>query len=267
MDTSGIMRLALDMAGLERIPGDSGIWVPGKDIKKILFSIDAGAPEILLAKEKGYDLLIAHHPVGPARLTFPKVVERHVEFMLEKGVPRKVAREAARELTDRIEVNAHPSNYLHEVGFAEKMKLPFMNIHLPIDHITRNYLLRAILKSGAKTVGNLVEKLGEIPEFKKAETRIELRMGTASGHLGNWVLVFAAGTNGGYPVARAYFEHGVDTVIYLHVDYDALVKLRRDCKGNLVVLGHMAGDSIGINIFLAALRKTGIAVDTLDVVR
>ena len=91
-------------------------------------------------------------------------------------------------------------------------------------------------------------------------------MGSTSSPLGKWVLVFAAGTNGGYPVAKAYFDSGVDTVIYLHVDYDELVKLKREEKGNLVVLGHMAGDSIGINLFLGKLKKKGVKADTLGVV-
>ena len=32
MDTSQVMRLALDMAGFDSIPADSGFWVPGKGI-------------------------------------------------------------------------------------------------------------------------------------------------------------------------------------------------------------------------------------------
>lgn len=267
MDTTQIMSLALGRAGFDRIPADSGIWVPGKEIKKVLFSIDAGGPEILLAKEGGYDLLIAHHPVGPAMLTFSKVVRRHLGFMLEKGVPRNEAEAAVRGLTARIDVRAHPSNYMHEVEFARRVKMPFMNIHLPIDQITRDFLLSAIGKSRAKTVGGLIKNLSEILEFRKAMTVIELRMGAPKNPLGNWVLLFAAGTNGGYPVAKAYYDHGVDTVIYLHIDYDELVKLRNECKGNLVILGHMAGDSIGINIFLKDLRRHGVRVDTIGVVR
>jgi putative NIF3 family GTP cyclohydrolase 1 type 2 len=267
MDTSGIMKLALTRAGFDRIPADSGIWVKGQNIKKVLFSIDAGAAEVILAKEMGYDLLIAHHPVGPARISFSQVVKRHVDFMLEKGVPRKTAEKAAGELVTRIDVRAHPSNYLHEVEVAGLLRLPFMNIHLPIDQITRDYLLHAISRAKAKTVGELISKLSRINEFAKAKTRIELRMGEEKSPLGNWVLLFAAGTNGGYPVAKAYFENGIDTVIYLHIDYDELVKLRNDCQGNLVVLGHMAGDSIGINIFLKDLRSKGVHHDTIGVVR
>jgi len=186
--------------------------------------------------------------------------------MVEKGVPRKVAEEAAGELVDRVEVRTHPANYLHDVEFAKMLKMPLMNIHLPIDQITRMRLLRAIEDSKAKTVGELIRSLERIDEFRNAKTRIRLRMGKESNPLGKWVLLFAAWTNGGYPVAKAFFENGLDTVIYLHVDYDELVKLRRDCKGNLVVLGHMAGDSVGINIFLGALREKGLKIDSLGAV-
>lgn len=266
MNTAEIMQASLDMAGFDKIPEDSGVWYPGSGIKKVLFAIDAGVPELLVARELGYDLLIAHHPVGPARLTFPKVVNRHIEFMVAKGVPEKVARAATKELVEKIEVNSHPANYMHDPGVAKALRMPFMNIHLPIDQVTRDILLKRIERASAETVGELVEDLGKMPEFRKAKTRIEVRLGSREAKLGNWVLVFAAGTNGGYPVAKAYYDHGVDTVIYLHVDFESLAKLRNDGRGSLIVLGHMAGDSIGINAFLNALRRKGLEVDCLDVV-
>lgn len=266
MDTSEIMQLALDMSGFKSVPEDSGIWYPGKNIKRVLFAIDGETPELLLAKQLGYDLLIAHHPVGPARLTFPRVIRRHLGFMLEKGVPKGVAEGATRELVSRVSVGAHPNNYLHDVEVARRLKMPYMNVHLPIDQITREVLLRAIRGSKAKTVGELIDSLERIDEFEKAQTKIALWMGERKNKLGNWVLLFAAGTNGGYPVARAYFEHGVDTVIYLHISNDELTKLKKDCRGNLIILGHMAGDAIGANIFVRALRRRGVKVDTLDVV-
>jgi len=260
------MRLALKMAGFPRIPGDSGIWVPGKGTRRVLFCVDAGPSELILAKDLGYDLVIAHHPVGPAVLTFPEVVWRHTGFMTAEGVPKGIAANATNELVRRIEVRAHPKNYMHDVDVAKMLKMPFMNIHLPIDQMTRDYLLRAIRKSKSKTLGELTGKLSKIPEFRNAKTKIELRMGRKEDPVGHWVLVFAAGTNGGYPVAKAYFENGVDTVIYLHVDYEELVKLRKDSRGGLVVLGHMAGDSIGINLFIRNLRSKGLHVDTVGVI-
>jgi putative NIF3 family GTP cyclohydrolase 1 type 2 len=232
----------------------------------VLFAIDGGTAEIATAKNLGYDAFIAHHPMGPARLRLHEIVRRQTNFMIEKGVPKKVAEAATDELVRRIEVRSHPSNYLQDVDLARRLRLPLMNIHLPIDQVTRDFLLRAIRLSRAKTVGDLIESLEGVREFAAAKTRIEARMGSTSSPLGKWVLVFAAGTNGGYPVAKAYFDSGVDTVIYLHVDYDELVKLKREGKGNLVVLGHMAGDSIGINLFLSELKKKGVRADTLGVV-
>jgi len=35
-------------------------------------------------------------------------------------------------------------------------------------------------------------------------------------------------TNGGYPVAKACFAHGVDTVVYIHIDYGELQRLRAE---------------------------------------
>ena len=266
VNTSQVMQLALEMAKMERVPADSGIFVAGKRVSRALFSIDVTTAELLLARETGYDLVIAHHPIGTAAIRFPEVVRRHVQFMVEKGVPKGVAEEAAESLVKRIEVRRHPANYNSVTDAARALGMPLMNIHLPIDQITRDTLLGSINSSKAKKVGQLISRLSRLREFKNAATKIELMMGEPENELGNWVLVFAAGTNGGYPVAKAYFEHGVDTVIYLHVDYDELTKLRKECKGNLVVLGHMAGDSIGANLFLSRLRSRGIKTGTIGVI-
>lgn len=81
------------------------------------------------------------------------------------------------------------------------------------------------------------------------------------------VAVIAAGTNGGYLVARNYFENGISTVLYFHIDYNDLVKLREsNIQGNLVILGHLAGDSIGINALGNKLEKEGIQVVRKDII-
>ncbi|MFQ5921008.1 MAG: hypothetical protein ACE5JV_03225, partial [Nitrososphaerales archaeon] len=67
--------------------------------------------------------------------------------------------------------------------------------------------------------------------------------------------------------ARAYFEHGVSTVIYLHVSGEDLGRLRAEkVRGNLVILGHLAGDSIGLNGLADALEQKGIEVVKLGII-
>ena len=80
----------------------------------------------------------------------------------------------------------------------------------------------------------IVRSIEELPEYKNADTRVEVRYGSAKNEAGRWSLVVAAGTNGGFPIAKAYFDYGVSTVIYLHIDYNDLMKMYEEkLKGNL----------------------------------
>jgi len=86
-----------------------------------------------------------------------------------------------------------------------------------------------------------------------------VRLGSEKNRAGHWALVVAAGTDGGYHIAKAYLQHGVSTIIYLHVDYNDLTKMREDkLDGNLVVMGHLAGDSIGLNGLAGRLENLGV---------
>ena len=83
-------------------PRDSAIYVEGTDLKKVMFGIDIGAAELLLAQQLGCDGVIAHHPAGgSATLNFPEVLTRHVELMVEHGVPTPAARDAIQSMLTR----------------------------------------------------------------------------------------------------------------------------------------------------------------------
>ncbi|MDF1539164.1 MAG: Nif3-like dinuclear metal center hexameric protein, partial [Candidatus Thorarchaeota archaeon] len=95
MNTEEIMQIALSMAGLDEIPGDTGIHVPGENIKNVLIGIDMDTAEILLAKELGYDLVIAHHPPGgTSRIHFDEVVKLQIQQMVDAGIPPHIAERA-----------------------------------------------------------------------------------------------------------------------------------------------------------------------------
>jgi hypothetical protein len=65
-------------------------------------------------------------------------------------------------------------------------------------------------------------------------------------------------------VAKACFAHGVDTVVYIHIDYGELQRLRGEGRGNLIVTGHLAGDSLGFTPFITQLRTRGLEVTTFS---
>ena len=73
----------------------------------------------------------------------------------------------------------------------------------------------------------------------------------------------AAGGNGGYVVANALFDAGVDTVVYItffpHQQAEA-DRLQTEDKGTVVVTPHYASDSIGINPLISELEQRGLEV-------
>lgn len=266
MNTEEIMDLALKLADMKSIPADSAIHVPGKNISKVLLCIDAEPAELMLAKSLGCDAVIAHHPIGKSSLNFHLVFDRHVDYMLEHGVPRQVAEEAVRKLKERVALRTHTTIYAHTVAAAEKMKMPLVNIHLPCDELMRRTILAQLKASRIEKVSDIKSSVEKIPEFRNSATEVQVPYGDPSSKAGRYALVVAAGTNGGYPVAKAYFEHGISTVIYLHVNGEDLAKLKEEkVKGNIVILGHLAGDSIGLNQLADALEKEGVEVVKLGI--
>jgi len=124
VNTEEIMELSLKLAGLKGVPEDSAIYVSGGNIEKILFGIDAGVPELLLAKQLGCDAVIAHHQQGgTATINFHQVFKRHIQQMEDAGIPTEEAEKAVRKKLEQLEVQAHTRNYGHAVDFAKLLKI------------------------------------------------------------------------------------------------------------------------------------------------
>lgn len=273
MNTTEIMALALEMAGLSEVPADSAIHVPGERIRRALVGIDLEGPELLWAKEAGFDLVITHHPPGGlSALNFWQVLLRQVDLMVAYGVPFDLAQAAAAELVRENRLQNHARNYLRLPAFAKALGIAYMNIHTPLDEIGRKRLVQAVKEVSEKaSVGALVAYLREsFGEFRNAQTEIEVVVGNSQNPVGKVAVIHGAGTNGGYPVAKVLFDHGVDTVLYIHIRPHEAHRLAQEYGGkgkNLVVTGHIASDSVGINPFVEALRERKLEVTPFDLVQ
>ena len=269
MNTEEIMELSLKLAGLKEVPEDSAIYVSGGNIEKILFGIDAGVPELLLAKQLGCDAVIAHHPQGgTAVINFHQVFKRHIQQMVAAGIPMEEAEKTVRKRLEELEVETHTRNYGLAVDVAKLLKMPYMNIHTPLDEVGRKTMSEKIGNRIRKNsmVQNVVSALKELPEFKNAVTEIKIRLGKAENPAGKVVVSHGAGTNGGYEIAKTYFEHGIGTVVYIHIRPGDLEKLKAEKRGNLIVTGHIASDSLGINPLIHELEKRNVSVTRIGIV-
>ena len=270
MDTADIMTIALEMAGLDEIPGDTAIHVPGSDIKKVLIGIDMWTSELLLARELEYDLVIAHHPPGGvARINFDQVILLQIDQMIEMGVSPHVAEKAIKGRFENARSATHVSNYDRMISAAKLLKMPFMNVHLPCDMIARNRFNETIEQATSSQetpkVQDAIDAIMEIPEMKLGMTEPMIHVGSGNNRLGRWVVAMAGGTNGGAGVAKAYFDAGVSTVFYMHLaNQDKQELLSYNNAGNLIATGHIASDSVGIAPFVKRLREEGLEVTPMS---
>ncbi len=266
MNTQEIMALSLKMASFKEIPADSVIYHPGSNLKRAIIGIDMETPELLLAKQLGYDVVIAHHPVGgTARLNFAEVLRTHLMQMLAAGVPESVARPIVEAKIAATEMAMHSANYDHAPSMARLLNMPYLNVHLPLDEIGRVRMVAAIADLRPESpVSVLIAAFKEqMGEFRNALTDIQVRVGSLDNPIGKVVISHAAGTNGGYEIAKAYFDHGIDTVLYIHCSPQDSQRLYSEYQGkgkNLIISGHIASDSVGINLFITELEKRGLEV-------
>ncbi|MBM7615389.1 Nif3-like dinuclear metal center hexameric protein [Alkaliphilus hydrothermalis] len=265
MNTQEIMDLALELAGLKEVPEDCGIIVEGDNIKKVAIGVDMELAELMLAKELGVDLVITHHPTGgSARINLHKVMDNQIDKMVAAGVPINKAQKALCEKKGQVERALHVSNYDRSASAARLLNMPFMGIHTPTDIMAERKvqnLLDEKLKDNPKaTLQDIVDALETLPEYQKTLAKPVIRVGGKDDFAGKVYVTMAGGTGGGVAVQKAYFEAGVGTAVVMHMPEDVIKAVKEQNIGNVVVAGHMASDSVGINELAMALEGKGIEV-------
>jgi hypothetical protein len=260
--------VALDMVGWDATPGDCAIYYPGGRISHVLMGIDAGAAELFMARQLGYHAVLAHHPAGYAG-PFWDVYRLHVGQMVAAGVPADVAEQAVAARIAGFQAASQRENYDHAASVARLLEMPFLNIHSPLDEVGRRIMQQTVDEQLARkpdsTVADVRDALLRLPEYAAARTRMQNPLGRWDAPAGKVVVSHGAYTNGGYPVARAYLTHGVQTVCCIHFPLEDAQRLASEgIEGNILVMGHIAGDSVGINPFVARLRDSGLEVTTFS---
>ena len=265
MNTKEIMDLALELAGIDEIPADSAVIVEGENIQKVLVGVDMGTAELLLAKELGVDCVIGHHPVGDTtRTNFTEVMKNQIDRMVTAGVPINKAQKAITPRIEEVNVNLHPANYDQATSAAKLLNIPYIGIHSPCDFIAERTIqahMDKVYNANPKaTIQDLIDELMTIPEYKNSLSEPKVRVGSKEDYCGKPFVTMAGGTGGGAEVFKAYFEAGVGTLVNMHIPFGDITKVKDHGIGNVLVAGHMASDSVGINGLMNELEKRGIEV-------
>jgi hypothetical protein len=278
LSTHEIMEIALELVGWTEIPLDSGIHIPGKNIRRLIFTMDANVGLLHMAKQLGYDAVVGHHPCG-VLLKRGEVYWRHIDLLEEHGIAREKAMTALGESIEvavrRIENRRFrmlyyesPNQTVLEVDAARMLNLPFMNIHNPLDEkgrrIMQSKMDEAALKNPHLKLGDVLKLIEELPEARYARDAYgispHISIGQPSSEAQKVVFVHGALSAPHAEIVKFYWENGCKTVIALHSEFENLERLRKERHGNLVLTGHFLGDSLGMTPFIHALREKGVEV-------
>ena len=237
-----------------------------KPVKKILAGIDMEGPELLLAKQLGdIDLVIAHHPEGPALADLSDVMHLQAQVLANYGVPINIAESVIKSRISEVNRGISPINHDRAVDIARMLDLNFMCVHTPADNLAASFVIKLLENNQGKieTVGEVVDLLKTIPEYKDAQQRKAGPMivaGTPERSCGKVVVTeFTGGTDGSKDIYERMSHYGFGTIISMHMGEEHRKEAEKHHL-NVIIAGHMASDSLGMNLFLDEVEKQGIEV-------
>lgn len=264
LNTNEMVKIALDLVGYSELPIDSELTVPGENISRVLAGIDMGTAEIMLAKQLGYDCVFRHHNLVPRLGRLGELVaEDHFKKMMKNGVPINVAQKVMEHRKREVEIMFHGSNFSSASQCAQLLGMPFVGLHTPADLLGERTVEKKIAEVYAAvenpTVGELLDAIMEIREFREAPEgqRPNIWVGARESFAGRAVVEFSGGLASELDELKAMIDAGVGTFITMHMDGNIVKALQEDNRCNVIVCGHMASDSIGMNIILDEWERVG----------
>ncbi len=255
-----------DKEALENPYLDSRIYhiADDRDIKKVLVGVDIEPAEVLMAKEIGdIDLIIAHHPIGKGLAHLADVMDLQSDVLNFYGVPINIAEGLMRERIEEVARGVNSVNHQRTVDAAKILKINLMNSHTPCDNLAAKFLKNLVEEKKPERVGELVDLLKEIPEYKEAikiGAGPEIFVGIPENRCGKIALTeITGGTEGSPKLYGKMVNAGIGTVIGMHISEEHR-KEAEVAHLNVVIAGHMSSDSLGINLFLDELEKQDIEI-------
>lgn len=243
-----------------------------EEINGIFCGIDIEVAEIMLAdrlKEKGkcIDLLLAHHPQGVARIGLHEVMHIQEDLLELAGIPINIAESIMTSRIAEVERTMMPANHQRTVDAARLMEIPFMCIHTPADNMVQNYLNKTLNQDITKrtNLGDIIEKIYEIPEYdiaRKIKAGPKILIGDKKRRAGKLFVKMTGGTSGSEKAYENLAQAGVGTIICMHMT-ESHRKVAQENNLNVIIAGHMASDSLGLNLILDELEKEKVEIHSV----
>lgn len=233
------------------------------EVEHVLVGIDMEIGEVLLAdrlRERGetIDLIWAHHPEGAALANLGGVMGMQADILESFGVPINVAEGILEPRIKEVERSMLPTNHMRAVDAAELLGFPMMCTHTPADNCVATYLQAVLDRENPQTVGDVLKVLRGIPEYAEAEKQgaaLKIFSGSEKRSAGRVYVDMTGGTSGAQDTfEKLASKSDIGTMVAMHLPE----KHRQEAEKHhisVVIAGHMASDSLGMNLLLDGVEK------------
>ncbi len=155
-----------------------------------------------------------------------------------------------------------PLNHNRAVDAAKLLDMPIMCIHTPADNMVTAYLQKKFDEKKPSTLDYVVKLLKEEPEYSEAvkyNAGPAIIIGNKKRRAGKVFVDMTGGTGGSERAYEKLAQAGVGTVVVMHIGE----KHRKEAEKhhiNVIIAGHMASDSLGMNLILDKIEERGVEI-------
>jgi putative NIF3 family GTP cyclohydrolase 1 type 2 len=240
-----------------------------QEIKHILVGIDMEVGEVVLAdrltaKGQQVDLILSHHPEGKAMSALHGVMDIQEDVLAKFGVPINVAESIMAPRISEVRRSLLPQNHNRAVDAAKLLGFAFMCMHTPADNMVNDYLQTKFDQQQPETLDDIIKMLKQEPEYAEAvkyNAGPTIVVGNKDRRPGKIMVDMTGGTGGSQDAYNKLQTAGVGTLVTMHIGE----KHRKEAEKNhinVIIAGHMASDSLGMNLILDKIEQQGIEVVT-----
>lgn len=241
---------------------------PKTELKRVLVGIDISVGEVLLANTlsqngKKIDAILAHHPEGRSLIDLTQVMTIQIEQAVDDGVPVNVIEKQIGGRIGDLNRALHPTNHYQVPQAAELLGIPLACYHTFADNQVYWFMKNYITKKKPKYVSDIMDALMKLPEYQHAKKRGNgpmMFVGSEKNRCGKISFSgFTGGTSGNKNTIEKMAHAGVGTIMAMHMPEDHR-KLAEKHNMNVLICGHMASDSLGMNLLMDELEKKKVAI-------
>ncbi len=233
-----------------------------EEIKTILAGIDMEIGEILLAdrlseKGKKIDLVMSHHPEDKALASLADVMKLQSDVHLRHGVPISLSEALMEERMQEVNRRLMPINHSRAIDAAKLLGFPFICVHTPADNGVTKFLSDLFDERKPDTLGDIIDILNELPEYQQSSAKNVppvIISGSESRRCGKIMVDMTGGTEGPKNIFEGLKNSNVNTLVCMHLSEEHLKEAKNNHL-NVIIAGHIASDSLGLNLFLDELLK------------